>query len=177
MMADTIEKKKIYSLDTSAILMLGVFYPPIRFPLVWEKLDQAARSGRIYLLDKVYDELQEKDDIVAGWVKERRDVLKKKFPNKLMVKVSDVIKTFPRLIDVNNTREQADPYIIVDAQVNGAVVVTHENRMNGLHPDRKKDKIPNVCEHYGVEYINNLSGYPNGFAMRLFDELGFDTFN
>lgn len=127
--------QKIYSLDTSAVLMLGVFYPPERFPLVWEKLEEAARQGKIYLLDKVYDELQEKDDIVAGWVKERRDLLKKKFPNKLMLKVQGVIKVFPRLIDVNNTKEQADPYLIVDAEASGSVIVTHENRMNGLPPN------------------------------------------
>jgi len=173
---DNQNNNRIYSLDSSALINLEVYYPQKLFPKLWEKLAEEIKKGRLYVIDKVYGELQEKDDIVGAWLKEMRSDVRRTFPNSLMPKVYDIIRTFPKLIDINNPKEQADPYLVAYAESCGSIIVTSENRIdNANDPKRKKDKVPNVCEHYGVEYINNISRRSvNEFALRLFDELGFE---
>ncbi|WFN33466.1 DUF4411 family protein [Methanogenium sp. S4BF] len=46
---------------------------------------------------------------------------------------------------------KADPWLIATAMARGYVVVTHENKVG---KGAKKVKIPNICETFGVEYIN-----------------------
>lgn len=47
----------------------------------------------------------------------------------------------------------ADPWLIAKAMTTGATVVTHES----YHPDaKKKFLIPNVCKHFGVNWINTF---------------------
>ena len=46
---------------------------------------------------------------------------------------------------------KADPWLIATAMAYGYVVVTHEARVG---EGAKKVKIPNVCEMFGVLYIN-----------------------
>jgi hypothetical protein len=47
----------------------------------------------------------------------------------------------------------ADPWLIAKAMTTGATVVTHES----YHPDaKKKFLIPNVCKHFGVDWINTF---------------------
>lgn len=47
----------------------------------------------------------------------------------------------------------ADPWLIAKAKVLNAVVVTHEV----LVPETaKKIKIPNVCEKFGIQYMNTF---------------------
>lgn len=166
--------KKQYSFDASALISLEVFYPQRIFPKVWEALDNLIDSDSMYVIDKVYDEVMQRDDTVAKWLKQRRLKIKKVFPNKHLGKTSEVVRAFPRLIDINNKNEQADPYLVADAFFTKSTIVTAEHTQGiPLDPKRKKDKLPNVCDHFSVLYINNWSRISqNEFAIRLFEELG-----
>ena len=170
---DASKDKKIYSFDAGALILLEVFYPARLFPKVWERLDILISEKRLYVLDKVYDEVTKKDDTVSAWLKARRIELKKRFSDKQMEKVFEIIRTFPKLIDYNNKNEQADPYLVADAISSGSVIVTTEKNPNlPLQAKRKKESIATVCDHYSVTYINNNAVHQNHYAMRLFDELG-----
>lgn len=56
---------------------------------------------------------------------------------------------FQRLINTQKNRSMADPFVIAMAQVRKAVVVTEEQRV----PNRKKVKIPDVCDVLGIRCI------------------------
>jgi hypothetical protein len=45
-------------------------------------------------------------------------------------------------------KPSADPFIIAHAKINQAIVVTQEK------PKPMSAKIPNICEHLGIECIN-----------------------
>jgi len=166
--------EKIYSIDSSALISLEVFYPQRLFPKVWDALDALVSAKRLYVIDKVYDEVVTKDDVVGRWVKARRVNIKRKFPNNLMPKTYEIVRTFPKLIDYNNSREQADPYIVAEALISGAIVVTAEQAPTlPLDPKRKKEKLTTVCSHYSVAHLGNSTrGTQNEFAIKFFDELG-----
>ncbi len=166
--------KKIYSFDSSALSLRKVFYPQRMFPKVWEALDALIDAESVYVIDKVYDEVVHRDDTVGKWLKARRTKIKKVFPNKQLHKTYEVVRAFPKLVDYNNKNEQADPYLIADAIFSKSVIVTAEQaHLFPEDPKRKKDKIPNVCDHYSIEYINNASRISqNEFAIRFFEKMG-----
>jgi len=47
--------------------------------------------------------------------------------------------------------DRADPFVIAQAKVHNAIVVTHERL---VPPESNKVKIPNVCERFDVKYTN-----------------------
>lgn len=47
----------------------------------------------------------------------------------------------------------ADPWIISTARAHGAKVATQEVRIS---PESPKIKIPNVCDHFGIDYLNTF---------------------
>lgn len=176
-MSDT--KVKKYSLDASAILQISKMYPADRFPdlfsKVWEKLEKAADDRAVFVLDKVYNELARKDDFAHEWLLARKKSVVVICDNDVVLKAVSIVQDFPKLIDPDSEHEQADPYLIAHALINDCVVVTAETKVqNPKDPKRKKDKIPNVCEHYGVENI-----YPkidgDRMIIELFEMLGFES--
>lgn len=58
----------------------------------------------------------------------------------------------------------ADGWLVAYARVTGAIVVTHER----TDPKRRnKVPLPNVCEHFGVEYIDTFDMLRHlGFQFR-----------
>lgn len=174
-MASETTKKKL-SLDASALLLIGVYYPEKKFPRVWESLAISAEKGEIYVIDKIYAELARKDDFVHSWLKKRKDKIVKKTKSDCEKKAAQVVEAFGLLVDFDNPNEQADPYIIADAILSDSVIVTGENGNNPpFPPNRGKDKIPDVCGHYKVECIwSKTRANQNEFALRLFDILHFE---
>jgi hypothetical protein len=169
---------KKYSLDASAILQISNMYPADRFPdlfeKVWEKIERAAKEGRVIVIDKVYNELARKDDFAHKWLLARKKDIIYVCGHDVIIKASEVIRDFSKLVDPDNEHDQADPYIVAHAALYGYVVVTAETKMPiPLAPGRRKDKIPNVCDHYGVE---NLYPKIDGTRMvtDLFEVLGFE---
>jgi hypothetical protein len=57
------------------------------------------------------------------------------------------------LVDIENDRDFADPFVIALAQTNGCKVVTEELPTG---TGARRLKIPNVCEGMSIEYLNFL---------------------
>lgn len=173
------KKGKRYSLDSSAILQISKMYPANQFPdlfnKVWEKIEKAIDGGVLIVIDKVYAELERKDDFAHNWLKARKERAVVKCDNSVILKASEIIKQFDKLIDPDSEHEQADPYLIAHALLNNFVIVTAETRVQPpIQKNRKKDKIPNVCDHYGVEYIHpKIDG--DKMVTELFELLGFEN--
>lgn len=60
-----------------------------------------------------------------------------------------ILASHKRLVDTKKGRSIADPWVIAQAQVMSAVIVTEEQPSRGSSP-----KIPDVCEALGVQYTN-----------------------
>lgn len=143
----------IYAFDTSSFRVLGNYYPD-RFPSFWEMFNQLAGMGRIVSVREVLNELdlQNTRDHLDEWVKENKGVFSA--PSAIETEfVSRIFQErhFRQLVSTENLlkgRPVADPFLVATAKTWNACVVTEESmRKNAA-------KIPNVCEHFGIEWTN-----------------------
>lgn len=148
-----------YVIDASSLINIRMHYPVTVFTSFWDKLSELALENRLAAPQTVFDELGQKDDdYLINWFKERKDKLVyTEYSEKLMEYVSEILTKYPKLIDENQSKEQADPFVIAMALeyrespqkklVSYEVcVVTDESWKTGA----KKIRIPEVCDHYKI---------------------------
>ncbi|MDP5030215.1 DUF4411 family protein [Paraglaciecola sp.] len=125
-------------------------------PAFWEWLDKQFEQGQVMSVDNVYIELTDSNDELSSWAKNKKyhflpvsDIPTQDMFTEIANHVVSLINKSQA--DIANFLSKADPWIIAKAAAIGATVVTHE----ALVPDNsQKVKIPNICEQFGVEYIN-----------------------
>ena len=142
-----------YSIDTSALLDAWVrWYPPDIFSRLWENIDALIEEGNLIASEEVFVELEKKEDDVYSWAKERNHIFQP-ITEDIQNAVTEILINFPTLVDSRKDRSQADPFVIALAKVTNCTVVTGE-RNTGTS---SRPRIPFVCEHFGVRYINIVS--------------------
>lgn len=129
-------------------------------PGFWEWMDSVCASGAdVGSIRNVRDELTTGNDDLAEWAKARQDAA-------WFLKVDDIDtqKIFAAIAtDIagsaysapaqNKFLAGADPWLIAKAKILGATVVTHE--LPEPHA-KKRVPIPNVCEKFGVPFVNTF---------------------
>lgn len=126
-------------------------YPIDIFPSFWQKLDEWAEEGLILSTEEVRLEIEKVDDDLLEWIKGRKHFFR---PLDVEVQeiVSAILNDFPKLVSVGKNRSAADPWVIAQAKVTSSIVVTEELPSENA----KRPKIPNVCNHFGVQFVNTL---------------------
>ena len=138
-----------FCVDTSALIEpWRRRYPLDVFPTFWETLDAWAKDGRVLAPDEVLIEIRKVDDDLKEWVEDRRYLFRPPV-EEVQVAVLEIMASHPRLVDTKKGRSIADPWVIAQAEVSGAVVVTEEHRKGGRSP-----RIPDVCVARKVEYTD-----------------------
>ncbi len=147
-----------YCFDANAFIEPWTkYYSPELVPGYWRKIDQLAQAGRIICPTEVYNEITNCDDGLARWIKDRKDLIVRPSTDVLLQnKVREILRLFPKVIKVQKSKSMADPWVVAQAIVDGAIVVTKE-----IHGANTDIKIPNVCDHFNVKYINDYA-----FALR-----------
>jgi hypothetical protein len=114
-------------------------------------------NGKIISVREVYNEIEAKEDALAHWAKEQKDSL-------FLPSTADEIKFVSEIFQIrhfqNMIRKQeqlqgkpvADPFVIARAKIFDCPVVAIE-----IFKDNAA-KIPNVCKHFDIPYIN-LEGF------------------
>ena len=95
-------------------------------------------------------ELKKKDDDVYAWAK-RQDGLFLPLDDPIQTAVKEVLSTHPRLVAQGKGRNAADPFVVALAMTHNLTVITLEQRGSATNP-----KIPEVCDDYGVPWVNLL---------------------
>jgi hypothetical protein len=139
----------------------------------WNKVKQLAEDGIIISIDKVRDELYDKNDELEAWCKTN-------LPQSFFKDTSSIMSSYatvsawaaarssqytPGAINEFLDADEADAFIIsfALADQDNRIVVTQEVS----RPDSKKSiKIPDVCISLGVQVIN---------TVQMFRQLG-ETF-
>lgn len=128
-------------------------------PRFWDSLVQHAANGQLRSIDRVKQELERGKDDLAEWVESN-------FNNAFAsTDEDDVIQAFGQIMAWVQAQGQffdaakadfasgADGWLVAYAKVKGCVVVTQEV----LDPVvRRKVPIPNVCQPYGVSYVDTF---------------------
>jgi protein associated with RNAse G/E len=141
-----------YTIDTCSLIAGWRNYPPDIFPGLWEHLAELSSKGTLHSTEEVLIELKKNDDDLLGWAKSQSGLFTPVDEN-IQVEVLKVLKDHPTLYDIEKNKSGADPFVIAHALQNGYTVITEEKKTGSL----SKPKIPNVCEYYGIRYINLIN--------------------
>lgn len=155
----TEEPSKVFLIDTNVFIdSHRRHYAMDLCPGFWDCLEHYCQEGRLMSIDRVRDEISEGDPL-DDWIKQA--------PSELFVSTAeaDVAETFGEMMAWVNDNGQfqpsakaafasvADGWLVAYAKVHELVVVTEE----AFRPDSKRSvKIPNVCEEFGVSYMNTF---------------------
>lgn len=154
-----------YNFDASALIIMKNWYPISRFAPLWKEIEFLFESNKAYIVKEVYEELMSKDDELAEWIRSRKSYMVIDLNIDEYQKAREILSKHPTLEDENATKTIADPYVVAHSIQNNTVVVSGEHTAS-LGRNRRKAKIPNVCDDYGVEHITGTWA-----ITKLFEEL------
>jgi len=128
-------------------------------PGFWDVILESAVDGLIGCPMMVYDEIAKGGDDLATWASGAKAVCGGFFiePDKNTQGSFSTIAEY--VVKGGNYHpaqsalflKGADPWVIACASGSKGVVVTQEKLVG---TDSKKVKIPNICKHYGIEYVS-----------------------
>ena len=144
----------MYSVDTSALLEGWMrAYPPSNFPAVWERIDQLVDDGAFLISEAVLWDLKPKADEVYEWCLQREEQMVVAIDDPVQARVSEIMSTYPKLVDTRTGKSSSDPFVIALAQVNDPKLAVVTLELGGT-PSRPK--IPSVCQAEDVTCISLL---------------------
>jgi hypothetical protein len=138
----------------------------------WNKVKQLAAVGKIICIDKVKEELFDKNDALESWCKENLPDNFFKDTSEVLVEYQKVInwaistpQYTPAAINEFLDADEADAFIVAYALADASsrTIVTQEVSQPEI---KRKIKIPEPCNFFNIKFIK---------AMEMFRELG-ETF-
>jgi hypothetical protein len=122
-------------------------------PRFWAWIDEMCSQSIVYSSIMVYNELVEGTDQLSVWVKDRRArfVEPSQEVQSMLSDIAGYVLSSYEPHQAEAFLGGADPWVIAQGKTDGSTVVTHEALAS---PSSKKVKIPNVCAHFGVLYVN-----------------------
>lgn len=162
---------EVYIVDSNFFIQAHrVSYPlDIAFSF-WNKVKELAQNGVIISIDKVKNELYDKNDALENWCIDNLPANFFKSSSEVMVEYSHITvwstsmnhHYMPNAINEFLDADEADAFLVAYslADIQNRIIVTHEIS----EPNRKnKIKIPEVCNAFSVRYVNTI---------QMFRELG-----
>lgn len=147
-------KANPYCLDANVLIQAWQkYYNPKFCPDYWTILTELGRKEVIFIPEAVYEEITRTEDALSNWLKGSKIPIHK-VSEPVIFHIRTVLKEHPTLVDNTKNRSLADPWIIAHALHTNATVVTKEEKVTALNPN--KVKIPNVCDSMGIEWINDF---------------------
>lgn len=137
-----------YSIDTNIFInSWNRDYPPEVVPALWDCFVDLIEVGRMHASVEVLSELKKKDDEVYKWCHGKQD-LWTPLDRDTVLMTQRILEEFPDFVKTGTGRNQADPFVIALAKVNGYIVVTSEKGGS-----RDKPRIPFICDFFKVRCI------------------------
>lgn len=163
-----------YLLDSNTLIEAKNRYYQMNIcPGYWTWVLKVNKSGDVASIDSVGKELREGNDNLAQWARDNTHLFLEESDEATQEAFSDVANHVASLAHImhpgamEDFLEKADPWLIAKARVINAVVVTHEMKNDAV---RRKFIIPNICEHFGVKYMNTFELLNNMNAQFILAE-------
>lgn len=147
-----------YLLDANTFIEAkNRYYSMVVCPGYWEWMLRSHELGHIASIDMVKHELERGNDELKDWARENSQIF-------INVDDDDTQKAFSEIAAYSASLNMhhgaldeflsvADPWLVAKARAIGATVVTHERFIPEI---RKKILIPNICEQFGIPYMNTF---------------------
>ena len=133
--------------DASAIIHAWDNYPIVNFPPFWDWIGREIGADRFAISDVAFDEVEDKAPECAKWLKEKK-IRKIRLSDETLTRAGE-FKALLGIIAENyhpNGVGENDLLIIATAKIENTILVTEERRQNILPNEKRKFKIPAVCE-------------------------------
>ncbi len=151
--------QEIFWLDCNVFVQAkNLYYAFDLAPGFWLKIMDCSKSGQICCPMMVYTEIAKGGDDLTEWATKAKSLDFFTDPDR------SVQKQLARVLAHVNAKDKyhpaqaakfmsgADPWVIAAAMANGGTVVTQEKLVGA---DSSKVKIPNICNEFGVPYLNS----------------------
>lgn len=152
--------EKTFLLDTSILITAKNSY--YSFDICqgfWDFIIEQSKNKKIFFIQSVIDEIKDGGDDLKYWLNKNLNNLniinnaEQDIQKKYQMIANDVCDTskFPQFSKNEKDRflSKADPMLIATALYGDYTIVTNEIK---VEPNSQKIKIPNICEHYGIDY-------------------------
>jgi hypothetical protein len=142
-----------YLLDTNTLIQAkNEYYAFDLCPGFWDWLDLAHQREAVFSIEPVKKEILEGEDALSDWAKARPDGFFLPVDAAATAKMPQVVN-WVQTADFKEAARRdflakADPLLIAYSLAHGHTLVTHEVHIDG---ERRKVKIPTVCNALGVE--------------------------
>lgn len=153
----------MYLIDANVFIEAKNKYYNMTFcPAFWDWLLRECAGEQIFSIQGIYDELINGNDELRTWSMNNRhfflpmsDEVTQRNLAYVAAHVAERQQNVPMSLGaMTEFMRGADTWLIAKAMTMGATIVTHE-RLD-LHCKRKF-LIPNVCNHFGVQYIDTFT--------------------
>lgn len=154
----------VYVVDSNFFIQAHRAHYPLDVAVsFWAKVKQLAYEGKIISIDKVKDELYDKNDALEAWCKTN-------LPEEFFKNTDEVMETYAHVIgwaasksgqynqnalNVFMSADEADAFLVAYTLADNAnrILVTHEISA----PNSQKNiKIPDVCLGVNVRFVNTM---------------------
>ena len=154
----------LYLIDTNILIYANKVTNPLDIhPTYWAKMKEILERDDVFSIDKVKDEIYYYEDDLFTWCKENID-------QNFWLKTSHALPEYAELQNWVQTRNYNETALIEFADIKNADPFILAYSLNTIRknqnitivtlevssPDsKKKVKLPDVCIHFGVRFINN----------------------
>lgn len=152
--------RKIYCVDTSAFITMHRFYPSRIIPDLWLHLGDLFNQKKILSHQIVFDEIVPKTgnkDKLAQWLTNYRANFISTSQRQLEL-VPDILSNFPKLIDAESEKDQADPWLVamlIEIMERDGMFGDQSNYvMVTTESERRTTGLPAACKHYDIKHLN-----------------------
>ena len=149
-----------YLLDANTLIEAkNRYYQMSICPGYWDWVLQAHQAGEVASIHSVRDELRRGNDELAQWAKDQAPLFLDESDQATQAAFADVAQHVANAAPqmkagaMDEFLSGADPWLIAKAITMNATVVTHE-QLNLV--TRRKFLIPNVCQHFGVPWVDTF---------------------
>lgn len=165
---------KIYCFDSSIFISLNRIHNYVPIPDVWDELEKLFKAGRLISHEFVYDEFnpeRKNPDFLAKWIKDKKGYFFG-ITDKQVELTAKILEKFPSLIDSENEKDQADPWIVALAiEKMEEITLFGQNTLVYVISQEKissPKRIPTVCKEFKVPHMN-LDAFikDNGWRLGL----------
>ena len=164
----------IYCLDASALITFHRYYPRTVLPDLWAELENLFKSRKAISHELVYSEIIPKTgpaDELGKWLKNLKPYFAPISSRQTQL-LPDILTNFPKLIDSENKKEQADPWLIaLIIEKMGANNLFEENDsyiMVSAENENSTIKIPAACRYYKIQHMNLFKFFEvNGWKLSM----------
>lgn len=138
-------------------------YPFDFFPGYWDFMNECFKSGSIFMHKKVYNEIKKGKDDLSRWVEDNKnniaivdeDSVEESLYLSLSEWAEDPSNDFTKnAIEAFCRTDKADIWLCAKAKDKDFIIVTDETFERAA---RKSIKIPNVCEAFGILYMDKFT--------------------